>query len=85
MPIGSDQVGLDAIIIGILAVLARAPGVGGAEQRGGGLRFAGAAGQRRDAGIEGAQKGFQGFGRVALLIDGTNNTLRRSRVRPQDH
>jgi hypothetical protein len=48
--IDTNEIGLDAVVIGVMAVFAIVPGVGGVELGGGGGDLCRAAGQGRDAG-----------------------------------
>src|SRR5262245_3855387 len=80
VPIRSDQVALDTVIIGVVAVLAGAPCVRGAEQRGDGRNLFGTAGQRRNTGIEGAHIRSQVFGRIPQMVDGDEQHLEASRL-----
>src|SRR5262245_37462267 len=77
--IGTDNVGLDAVIVGVAAVLGLDPGVGGAEQRGGGGRCGHTAGKGGDPGIEGA---LRPSGVSRWLSTEMNSSLKRCASAP---
>jgi hypothetical protein len=81
--VGSNEMGLDAVVVGVLAVRALVLGVAGLELGGGSGDLCRAAGERRDAGIEGLQVGLQGIRGVPFRVDGHKQHLEASRLGPK--